>query len=239
MSDEHKKNTVQAIVPNRQARETKEILYAGLEAFVNVGDSERDFQDFSEKYPYFWPFDIQDPDAGILLWDRAARPVFLVFRDYLRKLWINDPVADDSGYLSVLLGLNVRFADCSDNSSFQLCELFQAWAELRGTYPNVGIGIRPIVDPVWGLAVFTYAPTNDFQRAIHQLFLEHWRAKACTRCSSYFIAEKSAQIYCSTACSGGVKRDRARAWWNREGASRRTAAKQNRQKGSNEGGKHR
>jgi hypothetical protein len=79
------------------------------------------------------------------------------------------------------------------------------------------------VDPIWGAGVFSYEPVNDFQRAVYQLFLESWRAKRCSLCSKYFIAEKSAQMYCSTACSGGRKLERARSWWNQKGSSERRA----------------
>lgn len=218
--------TILAYWPNRQAPETKELLYAGLEAFVNLGNSDRDFEVFAAKYPAFWPFDTQESEAGILRWNAPARPVLLVFRDFLRKLWISDPEAHENTYLLVLLGLDVRFADEPEIQfwSFQRRVLHEAWAQLRKVHPEISIGIRPVVNPVWGSANFSYAPVNDFQSAVYQLFLENWRAKVCSRCTKYFIAQKAAQIYCSTKCGGGVKRERSLEWWKREGAARRRAA---------------
>ena len=225
-SKQPKEVTVQAFWPNRLAPETKESLYAGLEEFVNLGDSDQDLSTFAAKCPTFWPFDTQDTKAGLLRWITAARPVLLVFRDYLRKVWISDSEAHENGYLSVLLGLDVRFADEPEIQfwSSQRQPLHEAWAQLRKVHPEISIGIRPVVDPVWGLASFSYGPVNDFQKAVYQLFLENWRAKVCSRCSQYFIAQKAAQIYCSTKCSGGVKRARSLEWWKLKGAARRMAA---------------
>jgi hypothetical protein len=203
------------------------MFYAGLEELVNVGDSDQDFRAFATKCRSFWPLDTQDPSIGLLRWDIAAHGVFLAFRNYLRKVWVSDRQAVEYAYLSVLLGLDVDFADRPDEEcwSFQRAEVNEAWAELRKTYPQVGVGIRPGVYPVWGSGVFTYVPDNDFQRAVYQLFLETWRARVCPRCSRYFIAQKAAQIYCSTKCGGGVKRERSLEWWRREGAARRRTAK--------------
>jgi len=224
-----KEATVLAFWPNRQAPETKELLFAGLEEFVNLGNSDQDFRTFADKYPNLWPFETQEsePQPRALRWITPARPVLLAFRDYLRKIWISDPEAHERAYLRVLLGLDVRFADQPEIQfwSFQRRELHEAWDLLRKVHPEIFIGVRPVVNPVWGLASFSYAPENDFQRAVYQLFLENWRAKVCPRCSKYFIAQKAAQIYCSTKCGGGVKRERSLEWWRREGAARRRTAK--------------
>jgi|ERR1700722_2899448 len=219
--------TVLAKWPNRQAPETKELLYAGLEDFVNVGSSDQEFAAFAAKYPTFWPFETQDLKAGLLRWNISAKAVLLVFRDYLRKVWTSDPEAHENCYLSVLLGLDVRFADQPEIQfwSFQRKSLHKAWDQLRRAYPEISISTRPVVDPVWGLANFTYGSVNNFQSAVYQLFLENWRAKVCSRCSKHFIAGKAAQIYCSTKCGGGVKRERSLKWWRRKGAERRRTAK--------------
>jgi hypothetical protein len=226
ISKQPKGATVQAFWPNRQAPKAKEFLYAGLEEFVNAGNSDLDFRKFAAMCPSFWPFDTQEFGAGLLRWIAAARPVLLVFRDYLRRVWISDPQAYEKGYLLILLGLDVRFADEPEIQfwSSQRQELHEAWAQLRKVHPEISIGIRPIVNPIWGLASFSYGPVNDFQKAVYQLFMESWRAKVCSRCSKYFIAQKPAQIYCSTKCSGGVKRARSLEWWRQEGGARRRAA---------------
>lgn len=228
--------TVVSFWPDRLAPETKMVLYNGLEGVVNVPDSESEYLEVARKCESFWPLDTQDPEAGVIRWDAAAHSVFLAFRDYLRKVWVSDRESLASGHLGLLLGLNLVFADQPEKPywSFQTISLNEAWAKLRETYPDIGVGTRPVVSPHWGTRAFSYAPINDFQRAVYQLFLESWRAKTCSRCAKYFIAGKPGQIYCSTACSGGVKQARAREWWNREGAKRRTTRK-NRQK--KDGGK--
>ena len=221
--------------PNRLARETKELLYNGLERIVNVGDSQSEYLELAKMCDSFWPLETQDRKAGFVRWDPAAHDLFMVFRNYLRKVWVSDRKSLENGHLDVLLGLDLLFADHPELEywSFQRRELHEAWAKLRELRPEISVGSRPIVAPIWGAGVFSYTPLNDFQRAIYQLFLESWRAKTCSRCSKYFIAEKPAQIYCSTTCSGGVKLKRAREWWNREGAKRRA----NRQQKKQEGGK--
>ena len=81
------------------------------------------------------------------------------------------------------------------------------------------------VVPAWGKSQFEYVAVNDFQKAVYTLLLESWRAKICRRCKRYFIAEKNAQAFCSTACSGGNKRDRGLRYWRETGARRRAAKK--------------
>lgn len=218
--------------PNRLAPETKELLYSGLGRIVNVGDSQSEYLELAKMCDSFWPLDTQDPEAGFMRWDPVAHDLFMVFRNYLRRVWVSDRESLESGHLDVLLGLDLAFADHPEREywSFQKRALHEAWAKLRESHPEIGVGSRPIVAPTWGAGTFSYAPDNDFQRAVYQLFLESWRAKTCSRCSKYFIAGKPAQIYCSTTCSGGVKLARARKWWNREGAKRRTTRRRKEKK---------
>src|SRR5262249_12484866 len=82
---------------------------------------------------------------------------------------------------------------------------------------------RPRLFPKWTNGDLAYLPGNDFQRALYLLFRASWRAKICAKCSTYFVADKPAQLYCGTACSGGVKRERTLKWWRDKGAKRRAA----------------
>jgi hypothetical protein len=222
--------TIFSFWPNRLAPETKGLLYNGLERVVNVGDSLSEYLELAKMCESFWPLDTQDADAGLIRWDPAAHGVFLVFRNYLRRIWVSDRESLENGHLDVLLGLNLAFADHPELEywSPQNRTLHESWAGLRDSYQKIGVGIRPVVAPTWGTGTFSYTPINDFQRAIYQLFLESWRAKTCSRCSKYFISDKPAQIYCSTECSGGKKRERALAWWNQTGAERRATHRQKR-----------
>lgn len=103
----HRDSGVYSFWPNRLAPETKELLYNGLERIVNVGDSLNEYLGLARTHETFWPWDTQDADTGLIQWDPAAHDVFLVFRDYLRKIWVSDRESLEGGHLDVLLGLNL------------------------------------------------------------------------------------------------------------------------------------
>lgn len=57
----------------------------------------------------------------------------------------------------------------------------------------------------------------DLQRGLYELMQERWRAKTCAQCGRYFVADKTARIVCSTACSGERRSGQKLKWWNRKG----------------------
>jgi hypothetical protein len=55
--------------------------------------------------------------------------------------------------------------------------------------------------PVWDTGSFKYRPATEFQRVLHALWKQSWRARRCLRCARYFVAAKPAPPkYCSDDC---------------------------------------
>lgn len=72
-------------------------------------------------------------------------------------------------------------------------------------------------DVDWNEGVFRYRGACHFQRALYLLFLESWKARACEKCSTKFIARRAAQKYCSTECSKSMQRELKQKWWAEHG----------------------
>lgn len=237
-SRRQKRVTVFSAQTNRQA---KLRLFRGLERFANTGDSLEEYTALAKAWPSFWPIDTQAPveslanapptDVELIRWHHAAHDVFLAYRNYLRKIWVADREYLDSGHLDILLGLNRNFADFPqpESWSFQTKALNEAWAKLRKAFPTIGVASNPLVAPIWGAGLFSYGAVNDFQRAVYQLFQESWRAKVCAGCSAYFVAQKPAQMYCSTGCSNSSHRAASLKWWREKGAAKRADRASDRQ----------
>ena len=214
------KNTTIHVLGVSQLAEERERLFAGLEKFVNLGDGCEYYRKLGKQCPTFWPIGIQDGEGHFLDWAPECHKIGLVYRNYLRRLWESKP-RDET--LPVLLGISheilqaaVKGTPVIENTAFQ-----DAWRQLKDKYPRASIPVMPSVYPHWELGDFAYAPQNDFQKAIYLLFRESWRARTCNHCSAYFIANKPAQLYCSTRCSGEVKKGHSRDWWKRQGAAKR------------------
>jgi hypothetical protein len=203
---------------SRLARAEREHLFKGLERFVNADDSLKEYKALSRGWRDFWPFDLQDGHARPLAWADECHLLFLVCRDALRRVWISDPVALQGGMVSFLLGLSGWKVSLPYEARLVL-----ARDKIERAYPGASEIGHPIVFPHWKGGAFNYSPDNDFHRALYLLFRESWRAKICAKCSTYFVAHKPAQLYCGTACSGGVKRERTLKWWRDKGAKRRVA----------------
>ncbi len=204
---------------SRLAHSEKERLFRGLERFVNASDFIEDYKALSKGWRGFWPFDLQDGRGNSLAWADGCHLLFQVCRDALRRVWISDPVALQGDMLGFLFGLSgwkislpgeVRLARARDG--------------IETAYPGASEVSRPTVSPHWKSGAFSYSPDDDFHRALYLLFRESWRAKVCAKCSTYFVAQKPAQLYCGTSCSGGVKRERTLKWWRDTGAKRRAAS---------------
>lgn len=95
-----------------------------------------------------------------------------------------------------------------------LNSLTMADSDQYAVYPKVIVAS-------WELGEFSYFPLTDFQRAFYLLFREKWRARICSQCERYFIADKPRQRYCSTACHGMAKRTHGLRWWKTKGDARR------------------
>jgi hypothetical protein len=141
-------------------------------------------------------------------------------------MWRSDFYRDngsrlDSRYLAYLLGLETRYAvDPPDglidtelpNQAFR-----DAWMALSKEHKGVYCVPSVSVTPSWRGAKFEYLSTRDFQKAVYTLLCESWRAKLCRKCDKYFIAEKPAQVYCSTACSNRAGLESGRRYWHEKG----------------------
>src|ERR1700693_435216 len=140
---------VRSYQSNRLARENMELLYSGLERIVNVGNSLSQYLELAKTYESFWPLDTIDPDigfktqqSGLIRWVPAAHGVFLVFRNYLRRVWVSDRESLENGHLDILLGLDLNFADRPEREFwfYKQREINEAWANLRELHPLIGVG---------------------------------------------------------------------------------------------------
>lgn len=230
---------------NGLAASQRERLFRGLERFVNTGDSLEEYKALGKGWPGFWPLDLQGGTARLqqtgslsLAWDDACHALFLVYRDTLRRVWISDPLALKTGAVNFLLGAWNEFRELARGAMVPLRGggkawsgevrvfprgLNEAWERVKFDYPGAFQASCAVVYADWKSGGFSYSPHYDFQRALYLLFRESWRARTCAKCSTYFVAQRPAQLYCSTACSGGVKRERTLKWWRDKGAKRRAA----------------
>lgn len=227
-------STLSVVDSNRLADE-RDILFEGLERVVNSGESEEGYKELSLAAADFFPARFEDGLHCEIAWHPSAWQLFKFYQGCLRKLWSGDFASQkyngtvflDGPYLNYLLGLDVQYSrhgvrGYTDATLTDFDELPSAWAKILETFPTAWV-TRASVIPDWTSGQFLYGPVNKFQKALKLLFLESWRARICRRCHRYFIADKNAQAFCSTACSGGNKRARFVKYWKEKGAKRRAA----------------
>lgn len=217
--------TIRVLNLNKRAAKESERLFQGLECFVNLGDSHAECQAFAAQWPSFWPVNFvkagTDEPLGFLL-DNDYRVLVRVFRDHLRRVWRFDSEALREQVAKILLGLARQSAverhdspqpAADSDYTFSLLRVGQAHPGYQATWP--------VITTDWVRGDFSYAPLNDFQRAVYMLFRESWRARSCPECGRLFVAAKPAQLYCSVNCSIGARRKRDLALWRTKGASKR------------------
>jgi hypothetical protein len=224
----------------RAADETARLL-AGLDFFVNAGDSDEEYRRLRIKIPTFWPLRLCEPDNPselnkTLEWPTAGRLLFLAFRDYLRRLWRSDFTGDDGSmadgrYLQYVLGLETGYATEPPrgliDSTMPNQAFHNGWIALWKDHPSVYCSGDASVVPSWKDSKFEYVGSNDFQKAAYQLFCQSWRARVCRKCSKYFIADKAAQMFCSIDCSNQNKLENDRRYWREKGTKLRGQRKVN------------
>jgi len=149
--------------------------------------------------------------------------LFVSYRNMLRRVWISDPEALSRHAVGFLLGIGSEFQDLEQDAEVQIPGLKEAWHKVKADNPTTRVSSRAVVYPDWKAGHFSYLPENEFQRAFYLLFVEHWRAKVCARCSTYFVAQKPAQLYCSVGCSNAAHGTAALKWWREKGAQLRAA----------------
>lgn len=220
-------STIRILSPYSLAADERARLFAGLQEFANLGNSAEDFESFARQWPGFSPVVIrkgglQGEPFGLI---PALRPAVLRYRDLLRRVWRSDPDVDRLGLADMLLGLQIEEANPVPGPPRRggLRKLVSLKSMIASLTPHDSDqrAVLPTVVASWKMGDFNYHPLNDFQMAFYLLFREKWRARTCAQCSRYFIADKSAQSYCSTACYGKARRGRSLRWWKAKGDAKR------------------
>ncbi len=234
-NDKRTQNTISGTAMNHRAGNDRSRLFAGLELFVNAGDSDEEYLKLQAQVATFWPLALRGPfgPRGLdqpLEWPRAGQFLFHAFRDYLRRLWRSDFYKDDDStvdgrYLQYVLGLETRYTVDPPGGLTDATLPDQAfrngWTVLSREHKGVYCAGGATVLPQWRSSKFEYMSSIDFQRAVYLLLSESWRAKVCRRCSKYFIADKPAQMFCSTSCANQSKNENGRRYWRDKGTALR------------------
>jgi hypothetical protein len=243
-------SSIPKIGANHRATDERNRLLAGLEVFVNAGDSDQEYCKLQLQIPTFWPLSLRGPfgRGGLderLEWPPAGKLLLCAFRDYLRRVWRCDFHRDDGStvdgrYLEYLLGLEIRYTvdpplldAVMPNQAFR-----DSWLVLHKQHDGAYCSSFASVLPDWKSGKFEYVSANDFQSAVHLLLSESWRAKVCRRCGKYFVADKGAQVFCSTACSNQNRLEVGRRYWHEKGTVLREGRTNKRKIGSSKMGDH-
>ena len=99
-------------------------------------------------------------------------------------------------------------------------EIEQKETEERDTFAGLPYG-TPVVDGNTGIITWSFG--CPLQRAVYDLMRDRWRAMICPNCGKYFVADKTAQRYCSPECYREEKGMKALDYWNRIGRAARQA----------------
>lgn len=161
------------------------------------------------------------------------------YRDQLRKVWKGlDP---EGVRLSILLGLIDPFYEPDGNHMYHplaerdasygddgfdyvaIVNTARVYQQMVAMQEEIGNGFLPASPPLmdWDTGRNKYQCDSEFQSALFALMQESWKARNCHHCKKYFIADKTAQMYCSTSCFGDSKRDRDRSYFRQQGSKKR------------------
>jgi hypothetical protein len=221
--------------PYRQAAswdKPKQWFLKGLERFANADDSPEGYQALAKAFPSFWPLPLEDRKGNDLSWHADAHRLFLFYRDSLRDLWIRNPATVRGGIQILLLFGIVGHPDMENLLSGKVLfsvTLDVALSRLRNLHPELRLPDSSSLAffwPDWTGGRVEYVSRTDFQRSLWLLWSESWRAKVCLKCSTYFLAQKPAQLYCSVSCSNAAHRASSLNWWKQKGSQKRAARKQ-------------
>jgi len=171
---------------------------------------------------------------------RSCRPPLLWYRALLRAVWRReDP---DGSCLRHLLGFDadrIPFPG-EEDTELEPLSLFM-WKEhpekkpepitingithhIRQKETETIAGLpygTPVVDGNTGIITWSFG--CPLQRAVYELMQDRWRAMVCPNCGKYFVADKTAQRYCSPECYREKKGMKALDYWNRIGRAARQA----------------
>jgi hypothetical protein len=218
-------------VANRQAAKLRDQQLESLAAFANMGDHPNDWKKFQLKYPRFFPSDTIYRLASaslqtfsVLLDTTTTR--LLLYRDHLRRVWTRSDPKGES--LKILYGMERKLDppernDAPFGTPPKIHPLFINGKSLMPDEYN-----RPLlpegellVDGISGEISLEFG--SEFQQSVFELMKNRWRARTCAQCARYFIADKTAQAFCSPACAGDAKRTRALEYWRTTGNATRQA----------------
>lgn len=226
-------------IANRQANEQRLQKFESLSAFANMGDTPEDWWKFRLHWPEFFPTApsgwkrpgfqsttdwlyafaeewATDPDLKTL-----RKPPLLWYRDRLRAVWAsNDPTGAN---LYILFGLEKQAQTLGVVDPVDIIRpALIPGQSLNPFEQETVVGLpqgTPVVNGVTGEITWKFG--CDLQQSVYDLMQCRWRAKICPECGRYYIADKTAQTFCSTRCSGEMKRKRSLKYWNREGRKNR------------------
>ena len=230
---------------NRKARFDREAGLSALESFANLGETPEDWKRFRLKWPDFFPNNLTGwfyscaEDWAKLVQDiptlrTRQKPPLLFYRDCLREVWSGE---DHEGiFLKVLLGfeLEVRNKEVLNFDSLYspaACwekdgeRILTSWIPGQSLDPDKQTSIaglppgKPVVNGVTGAITWGFGCT--LQQSVYELMQQRWRAMDCPECRKFFLADKTRQVYCSSACFGKMKQKRALDYWNRKGSDAR------------------
>jgi hypothetical protein len=222
--------------------------FDALAAFANLAELPKSWHAFRTHHPHFFPTLAsgikQQGFENVSSWLYASAeqwanldpdtkgscvPPLLFYRDRLRAVWTrNDPKADS---LKFLLGFE-KETNPARFGQMLMMPLIIPGQPLTPKEQTTVAGIpqgKPSVNGVTGEIEWEF--TCELQQSLYELMKDRWRAKQCPNCGKYFVATKTAQVYCSTECYQEVKRKTSLDYWRREGSARRESKTKAKSKG--------
>lgn len=168
---------------------------------------------------------------------RPLRPYLLYYRNLLRAVWRREDPG--GGCLKELLGFDAvgipfheKGEKVKEDRELYIWPIEEpesttigplTW-KARETETSIGLPTgTPVVDGNTGTIGWDF--DCPFQRAVYDLMQERWRAMVCPQCEKYFVADKTAQRYCSPECYLIRKGCKALDYYNRKGRYARQKAK--------------
>lgn len=208
--------------------------------FANPGTTPPDdWEELRRKWPDLFKSEIQDWEKNAMAVSETIKstcPPLLFYSRLLRQVWSRDDPSGNClrfllGFESQALyggvGMNMFKSETVPEappdwkgSAFRGHFLGQrklAWSDLPSGYP--------VIDGMTGEITWEFG--CSFQRAIYDLMQERWRAMVCPMCRRYFVADKTAQKYCSSKCYGDRKREQLLAGYHSRGRLRRQETRVN------------
>lgn len=243
--------TIPVKISKRKAREERLLQFDALAAFANLSDNSEDWRKFRLQYPEFFPlidsgfgqpgfrnltdwlYTFAEEWAQFPVETRAKTiPSLLWYRDRLRAFWTrNDPNGIN---LSFLLGFMSedevsRRASASDFGEPERLVFHPMAVPGQSLNPlqhdSIG-GLPRGRFEVDGIALeIKWVFACQLQRAVYDLMQDHWRAMVCPNCGKYFVADKTAQKFCSIKCYGEKKQEKSLKYYYQKGRKARQEMK--------------